>query len=68
MIPHTFAKLNDGIAKLLIGFQPAGRMEEHFKSVSEGIYSKLNEEEKRSFRKKNGMEQTGPVLTYDKNK
>jgi mannose-6-phosphate isomerase-like protein (cupin superfamily) len=59
MVPHAFAKLNDGIAKMIIGFQPAGKIEEHFKSVSEGIYSKLNEEEKTRFRKKNGMEVKG---------
>ncbi len=68
MVPHTFSKISDGIAKMLIGFQPAGKMEEHFISVSEGIYSKLTEEEKRIFRQKNGMQSVGPALTYDKSK
>ena len=66
MVPHAFVKLNDGIAKMIIGFQPAGKMEEHFKSLSEGIYSKLTEEEKKIFRQKNGFEVVGPALTYDK--
>jgi quercetin dioxygenase-like cupin family protein len=67
-VPHAFAKLNDGIAKMLISFQPAGKMEEHFKSLSEGIYSKLTEDEKKIFRQKNGFEVVGAALTYDKNK
>ena len=66
IVPHAFVKLNDGIAKMIIGFQPAGKMEEHFKSLSEGIYSKLTEEEKKIFRQKNGFEVVGPALTYDK--
>ena len=66
MIPHAFAKTNEGIGRLLMAFQPAGKMEEHFKAVSEGIYSKLSEEEKHKFRKNNGFEVVGPALTIDK--
>lgn len=51
MVPHTFAKVNDGPARLLMAFQPAGKMEEHFKAVSEGKYAKLSEEEKHAVRK-----------------
>jgi mannose-6-phosphate isomerase-like protein (cupin superfamily) len=67
-VPHAFSKTSDGIAKMLITFQPAGRMEEHFKAVSEGIYSKLTDEEKTIFRHKNGMKAVGPALGYDKTK
>lgn len=66
MIPHAFAKTNEGPGRLLMAFQPAGKMEEHFKAVSEGIYSKLTEEEKHKFRQNNGFEVVGPALTYDK--
>ena len=66
MIPHAFAKTSEGPGRLLMAFQPAGKMEEHFKAVSEGIYSKLTDEEKRKFRQKNGFEVVGPALTYDK--
>lgn len=66
MIPHAFSKANDGPARMLIGFQPAGRMEEHFKAVSAGIYAKLSVEEKAKFREANGFKVVGPALVYDK--
>lgn len=66
MIPHAFAKTNEGTGRLLMAFQPAGRMEDHFKAVSEGVYSKLSEEEKHKFRQQNGFEVVGPALTIDK--
>lgn len=66
MIPHAFAKTNEGIGRLLMAFQPAGKMEEHFKAVSEGIYAQLSEEEKHKFRQNNGFEVVGPALTIDK--
>ncbi len=66
MIPHAFAKTNEGIGRLLMAFQPAGKMEEHFKALSEGIYGKLTEKEKHTFRQKNGFEVVGPALTFDK--
>ena len=68
MVPHAFAKTSEGIAKLVIAFQPAGKMEAHFKSVSEGAYAKLSEEEKDKFRQANGFKVVGPALTYDKSK
>lgn len=66
MVPHAFAKTNEGPGRLLMAFQPAGKMEEHFKAVSQGIYSKLSDEEKHKFRQKNGFEVVGPALTIDK--
>ncbi len=68
MIPHAFAKTNDGPARMLLGFQPAGKMEAHFKAVSEGVYGKLSETEKHKFRQSNGFEVVGPALTFDKSK
>ncbi len=65
-VPHAFAKMNEGVGRLLMAFQPAGKMEAHFKAVSEGIYSKLSEEEKHTFRQNNGFEVVGPALTIDK--
>ena len=38
MLPHAFANVSEGPSKLLIAFQPAGKMEQHFNAVSEGIY------------------------------
>jgi mannose-6-phosphate isomerase-like protein (cupin superfamily) len=66
MIPHAFAKTNEGQAKMLILFQPAGKMEAHFKAVSEGVYKKLSEAEKIQIRKHNGFEVVGPALAHEK--
>jgi mannose-6-phosphate isomerase-like protein (cupin superfamily) len=64
MIPHAFAKVGKGEAKLLMLFQPAGKMEENFEAISEGVTSKMTAEERTAFRKKNGFEVVGPALTY----
>lgn len=66
MIPHAFAKTNDGIARMLITFQPAGKMELHFKEVSEGLYKKLSDAEKHKIRQEHGFEVVGPALTHEK--
>jgi len=64
MIPHAFAKVGQGEAKLLMLFQPAGKMEENFQAISDGITAKMTDEERKAFRKKNGFEVVGPALTY----
>jgi len=46
MVPHTFAKIGQGEAKVIIGHQPAGKMEEYFKRLSEGIATNMSEEER----------------------
>jgi mannose-6-phosphate isomerase-like protein (cupin superfamily) len=66
MIPHAFAKTNEGTARMLTIFQPAGKMEAHFKAVSEGALTKLSEEAKNKFRQGNGFKIVGPALVYDK--
>ncbi len=63
MVPHAFAKLGAGEARLLMLFQPAGRMEENFQAISEGVTAKMTESERNAFRKKNGFEVVGPALT-----
>jgi mannose-6-phosphate isomerase-like protein (cupin superfamily) len=66
MVPHAFAKTNDGTSKLLMAFQPAGKMEELFNAVSKGVYAKMTKEEIHKFRQDHGVEIVGPALTYDK--
>ena len=66
MIPHAFAKTNDGIARMLIIFQPAGKMELHFKEVSKGLYKKMSDKEKQAIRQEHGFEVVGPALTHEK--
>ncbi len=66
MIPHAFAKTNEGEGKLLMLFQPAGKMEAFFKAVSEGVTKNMTEAERNEFKKQHGFEVTGPALIYEK--
>ena len=64
MVPHAMAKVGQGEGKLIIGFQPAGKMEEYFKKISEGLAANMTEEERNKLRKEHGFEKVGPPLTY----
>ena len=64
MVPHTFAKIGKGEAKVIICHQPAGKMEEYFKKLSEGVAKNMSEEERDNMRKEHGFEKVGPPLTY----
>jgi mannose-6-phosphate isomerase-like protein (cupin superfamily) len=64
MVPHTFAKIGQGEAKVMIAHQPAGKMEEYFKKLSGGIAVNMSEEERDRMRKEHGFEKVGPPLTY----
>lgn len=63
-VPHAMAKVNDGPARLMILYQPAGLMEEYFKKTSAGIPQKMTKEEQAAFRKAHGLELVGPALGY----
>jgi len=65
-IPHAFAKTNEGNARLLMTFQPAGKMEEFFIASSEGKLAKMTPAEQDEFRKQHGFERAGPALDYQK--
>ena len=58
-VPHTFSKTSEGNARLLMTFQPAGKMEEYFIAVSEGKLGKMSPEEQDNFRKAHGFERVG---------
>ncbi|MBS0028277.1 cupin domain-containing protein [Chitinophaga sp. 22321] len=64
MVPHTFAKVGQGEAKVIIAHQPAGKMEEYFKKISEGVAKNMSEAERDNMRKEHGFEKVGPPLTY----
>lgn len=66
MVPHAFAKVGEGEAKLLMFFQPAGKMEALFQKISEGKLKDLSEEEREKVRNEHGIKQVGPPLTYFK--
>ncbi|KIC92636.1 cupin domain-containing protein [Flavihumibacter solisilvae] len=63
-VPHTFAKVGQGEAKVMICHQPAGKMEEYFRKLSEGVAKNMSEEERDNFRKEYGFEKVGPPLTF----
>lgn len=63
-VPHTFAKLGQGEAKVIIGFQPAGKMEEFFAKISKGVATNMSEAQRDQLRKEHGFERVGPPLTY----
>ncbi|WP_276372823.1 cupin domain-containing protein [Chryseolinea sp. H1M3-3] len=63
-VPHCFAKLGEGEGRLLMFFQPAGKMEEYFHAVSEGKLSNMSQEEANNFRKAHGFERVGPPLGH----
>lgn len=66
-VPHAFAKIGKGEAKLLMFFQPAGKMEKMFKDISEGANKDVKtDEEKDKFFQEYGLKRVGPPLTYSK--
>jgi mannose-6-phosphate isomerase-like protein (cupin superfamily) len=65
-LPHTFAKIGEGEAKIILLFQPAGKMEAFFKAVNEGKLEKMSDLEKNKFRNEHGFEHIGPPLTIPK--
>ena len=62
MVPHTFAKVGKGTGRLLMLFQPAGKMEECFDKLSQGVARNMTPEERDNFRKEHGFERVGPPL------
>jgi mannose-6-phosphate isomerase-like protein (cupin superfamily) len=65
-VPHAFSKVGDGEAKILMLFQPAGKMEEMFKKISEGVVKNMTEEEQDKFRNEHGIQRVGPPIKYFK--
>lgn len=66
-VPHAFAKVGEGEAKLLIFYQPAGKMEKMFKDISEGATKNITtDEEKDKFFHEYDLKRVGPPLTYSK--
>ncbi|MHA4810454.1 cupin domain-containing protein [Flavitalea flava] len=66
-VPHAFAKIGEGESKLLMFFQPAGKMEKMFKDISEGAAKNIKtDEDKDKFFHEYGLKRVGPPLTYSK--
>ncbi len=62
MVPHSFAKIGEGEGLLLMFFQPAGKMEEFFTKISQGVGSKMSEAEQDKFREEHGFKRVGPPI------
>ncbi|MBC7948518.1 MAG: cupin domain-containing protein [Chitinophagaceae bacterium] len=62
MVPHSFAKVGEGEGKLLMMFQPAGKMEEFFRKISEGVTKNMTEEQQDKFREAHGIKRVGPPI------
>ncbi|MGZ3851875.1 MAG: cupin domain-containing protein [Flavisolibacter sp.] len=63
MVPHAFAKVGEGEAKILMFFQPAGKMEDMFRKISDGATKNMTEAEQDKFREEHGIKRVGPPLT-----
>ncbi|MFD1871483.1 cupin domain-containing protein [Hymenobacter bucti] len=62
MVPHSFAKVGAGEGRLLMIFQPAGKMEECFRKISQGATRTMSEAEQDAFREAHGFKRVGPPL------
>jgi mannose-6-phosphate isomerase-like protein (cupin superfamily) len=62
-IPHAFVKTSEGTARLIVMHQPAGTMEEYFRTASQSINQTSGESKK--FAEKHGIRILGPALTAD---
>lgn len=66
MVPHAFSKIGEGKGRMMITFQPAGKMEEHFKEISQGIYKNMSEADRIKNTREHGVEIVGPALLHEK--
>jgi len=62
MVPHSFAKIGEGEGRLLMIFQPAGKMEEFFLKISQGATKNMTEAEQDQFREAHGFKRVGPPI------
>lgn len=62
MVPHTFSKIGTRPGRVLIGFHPAGKMEEYFTKLSQGVAKNLSDEQREVMRREHGFETSGPAL------
>ncbi|MEO5683617.1 MAG: cupin domain-containing protein [Chitinophagaceae bacterium] len=62
MVPHSFSKTGGPEAKLLMFFQPAGKMEVFFSKMSQGAAKGMSEEQQDAFRIEHGFKRVGPPI------
>lgn len=64
-VPHAFAFVGNGAGKLLVGFTPAGKMEEFFRDLEKRgrYFGNGTPEDKDRARRQYGIENVGPPLS-----
>lgn len=63
-VPHTFTKVSEGRARMILVYQPAGRMEAYFREVTAFTAPPTEAEMERLFRE-HDMEMVGPPLPVE---
>lgn len=63
-VPHAFVKTSEGTARLIVMHQPAGTMEEHFRTVNQ-LPPTQSLEVRRARAEKHGIRYVGPPLKPD---
>jgi mannose-6-phosphate isomerase-like protein (cupin superfamily) len=63
-VPHTFSKVSEGEAKMMIVYQPAGKMETYFKAISQGVLKNMSADEVAKYKREHGTVVVGPALDH----
>ena len=66
MVPHSFAKIGPEEGRLLMFFQPAGKMESFFNKLSRGVARNMTEAEQDKMREEHGFKRVGPPIKHFK--
>jgi quercetin 2,3-dioxygenase len=62
-VPHAFVKTSEGTARLIVMHQPAGTMEDYFRTAS--TFPDQSAAFRQKFAEQNGIRIVGPALTPD---
>ena len=63
-VPHTFSKVDEGESRMLVFYQPAGKMESYWHAISQGVLKGMSEEEVKKYKFEHGTVIVGPALTH----
>jgi mannose-6-phosphate isomerase-like protein (cupin superfamily) len=61
-IPHAFSKVGKGQGRLLMLYQPAGKMEEYFNKLAAGDFRDMSPGQRDAVRRQHGFENVGPAI------
>jgi quercetin dioxygenase-like cupin family protein len=66
-VPHAFTYTGEGLGKMLIVFQPAGKIEAFFHEAAKQT-RRLTEAEQKAFFRRHDLEIVGPMLGQEETK